>query len=280
MKIKYISDVHLEFSRFPLVSDEKELDASKDEILLVAGDTILSNYLKEKRTDKEAQNLQWRFEEFLKAVSKFKNVYMIPGNHEAYGHGDVTTNVSIINDFIKRKEIDNVIMLDRDRVSLTDKVDLLATTLWTNMNNEDYSTMVTVNGMMNDFRVCNYQGHVFTTRDALFEFKQSFAWLKEQLLDKSKSYVVMTHHLPSFLGIDPQFKGDPMNYGYASDLDDFIIQNPHISHWIHGHTHYNVDYKIGETRILGNMRGYPSEVWSRRPTNWNGFKANKWFSVE
>ena len=29
--------------------------------------------------------------------------------------------------------------------------------------------------------------------------------------------------------------------------------------WIHGHTHHNVDYKIGATRIYSNQRGYPEE---------------------
>ena len=26
--------------------------------------------------------------------------------------------------------------------------------------------------------------------------------------------------------------------------------------WIHGHTHFNVDYKIGQTRVITNQRGY------------------------
>lgn len=31
--------------------------------------------------------------------------------------------------------------------------------------------------------------------------------------------------------------------------------------WIHGHTHHNVDYRIGPTRVLTNQRGYaPDDV--------------------
>jgi hypothetical protein len=39
-----------------------------------------------------------------------------------------------------------------------------------------------------------------------------------------------------------------------------MIQASRIPLWIHGHTHYNVDYKIGVTRIYSNQRGYPNEM--------------------
>jgi len=44
---------------------------------------------------------------------------------------------------------------------------------------------------------------------------------------------------------------------FASDLDS-LIRASRIPLWIHGHTHYNVDYKIGATRIYSNQRGYPN----------------------
>jgi len=273
MKIKYVSDVHLEFSRFPIVDTKKELDPSKDEILLVAGDTVLSVVLKDKRTDASARTLKWRFDEFLEAVSGFKQVYMIAGNHEAYSYGDVATNKTIIKEYIDSKAITNVHFLENERVPLTDKIDLLACTLWTNMNNRDPNTLLAVNGMMNDFRVSNFGGRKFTTEDAADLFDESMKFLSKELLDTSKTFVVMTHHCPSFESIDPHFKGDVMNYGYASNLDDFIMSRPHISHWVHGHTHYDVDYKIGSTNVLGNMRGYPPDVFSGRATNWKKFKA-------
>lgn len=280
MKIKFVSDIHLEFSRFPVFETAKELDPHSDEVLLVAGDTVLSVALKEKRTDKVAKTLQWRFDEFLDAVSGFKNVYMIAGNHEAYQYGDVATNKEIIQEYIDRKfPLSNVKFLENERVSLTPKVDLLATTLWTDMGKENPDILNSVAHMMNDFYVSNYKGKAFTTQDAANLHKESRKFLADSLLDTSKSYVVMTHHCPSFMSVAPEFKGDVMNYGYASEMDDFICCNPHITHWVHGHTHYNVEYDIGNTKILGNMRGYPSEYYGSRKTNWNGFKANKWFDI-
>jgi predicted MPP superfamily phosphohydrolase len=276
MKVKFISDVHLEFSRFPLIdAADKELSPSKDQVLLVAGDTIPSIFLKEKRTDQHAQTIQWRFNEFLNAVSEFKNVYMIAGNH--YEYGDVSTNKEIIQEYIDKKGYTNIKFLENERMPLTDKVDLLASTLWTDMGKGNPSIMLTVNGMMNDFYVSNYKGYKFTAKDAYDLHQESLAFLNKELLDTSKDYLVMTHHCPSFQSIEPCFKGDEMNYGYASDLEDLILSNPHIKNWVHGHTHYNVDYKIGETRIVGNMRGYPPEYG--QTSNWKGFKAGKWLEI-
>ena len=47
-----------------------------------------------------------------------------------------------------------------------------------------------------------------------------------------------------------------MNGAYSSDLNDFILDNPQIKYWTHGHTHEPFDYMIGNTRVLANPRGY------------------------
>jgi hypothetical protein len=39
-------------------------------------------------------------------------------------------------------------------------------------------------------------------------------------------------------------------------LDDFIESRPQIRLWLHGHTHHNFNYWIGETRVVCNPRGY------------------------
>ena len=47
-----------------------------------------------------------------------------------------------------------------------------------------------------------------------------------------------------------------MNGAYSSRLDQFILDNPQIKLWTHGHTHEEFDYMIGSTRIVCNPRGY------------------------
>jgi hypothetical protein len=47
-----------------------------------------------------------------------------------------------------------------------------------------------------------------------------------------------------------------MNGGYASDLSEFILDNPEIKFWTHGHMHDPSDYMIGDCRVICNPRGY------------------------
>lgn len=279
MKIRYASDIHLEFSGFPLdkKSPAPEIVANADEILLVAGDTIPTISLQERRTDSSSMKSKARFVNFLEAVKGFKKVYLIGGNHEHYKYGEVTAGKDCINKFLKERGHENIVALENDRVPLTDKIDLLACTLWTDMNKNDSDTHKWVGRGMNDFYQCNYHGAPFTTYHASELHHQSKEWLLEQLKD-DKSFVVMTHHCPSLKSIDPQYKNDVLNFGYASNMDKIIKANPNISHWVHGHTHFNVDYILGKTRILGHMRGYPTMTGRLNP-NYREFKLDRWFDI-
>ena len=63
-----------------------------------------------------------------------------------------------------------------------------------------------------------------------------------------------------------------MNGGYVSDLSNLILDNPQIKYWLHGHTHQQVDYMVGETRVMCNARGYAGYEES-------GFDVNFTFEV-
>ena len=72
---------------------------------------------------------------------------------------------------------------------------------------------------------------------------------------EGQSAVVITHHLPSQRSVDECYKGNILNGAYANDLD-YRIEHYMPDVWIHGHTHTSLDYKLGETRVLCNPRGY------------------------
>jgi Icc-related predicted phosphoesterase len=75
--------------------------------------------------------------------------------------------------------------------------------------------------------------------------------------DKSKKYVVVTHHAPTPLSIAKCYKEDRlMNGAFHSDLSEFIMDRPQIKLWTHGHMHNVSDYVVGETRVVCNPRGY------------------------
>jgi hypothetical protein len=71
--------------------------------------------------------------------------------------------------------------------------------------------------------------------------------------------VVVTHHLPHWNSVQPQFAGNPTNRYYVHDVSD-LLESRAAKLWIHGHVHSAWDYSVGDTRVLCNPRGYPGET--------------------
>lgn len=70
--------------------------------------------------------------------------------------------------------------------------------------------------------------------------------------------VVVTHHAPSRRSIAGTV--DIPDAAFASDLEGMIRRHqPEL--WMHGHVHQHHDYRIGNTRILANPRGYQGDEW-------------------
>lgn len=75
---------------------------------------------------------------------------------------------------------------------------------------------------------------------------------------------VVSHMLPTWECVSPQYEGDSYNVLYVSDLKDLILEKkPKI--WFHGHSHDALDITLGDTRIVRNPIGYPSELRTRNP---------------
>jgi Predicted phosphoesterases, related to the Icc protein len=53
---------------------------------------------------------------------------------------------------------------------------------------------------------------------------------------------------------------------FASDLSDVLWRyQPEL--WVHGHVHSAADYRVGNTRVLCNPRGYRRPDWAEK-TGW------------
>jgi hypothetical protein len=67
---------------------------------------------------------------------------------------------------------------------------------------------------------------------------------------------VISHHLPSFSNYPKKHQNDPINAGFASNLDDFIVKMAPNA-WIFGHHHTNIEpFLIGNTFMFTNQLGY------------------------
>src|SRR5436305_11556154 len=71
--------------------------------------------------------------------------------------------------------------------------------------------------------------------------------------------IVVTHHAPSPRSEAPYHANSPLKPAFASDLDE-LVEESRVPLWIHGHTHYNVDYVIGSTPRIDESAGYPDQL--------------------
>jgi len=271
MKIQLVSDLHLEFADITIPND------TGADVLVLSGDILVTQDLHDhpaadfnpyssgafadlERKLKRAD----RFRNFLMRVSQaFPHVVYIMGNHEHY-HGKIDRSADYLQEAFGHLGIQNIHLLDRG-VKVIDDVTFIGGTLWTDMNNFDPITLYHMESMMNDFRlirIAKQNFKKFLPKAAAAEhvkMKQYIQTVLQGLPDDAK-VVVCGHHAPSFQSVAEHYKKDTiMNGGYASNLDEFILDHPKIKVWTHGHMHQCFDYMIGETRVVCNPRGYHDE---------------------
>ena len=70
--------------------------------------------------------------------------------------------------------------------------------------------------------------------------------------------VVITHHLPHPKSLSEHYKGDLLNAAYGSDLTD-IMETGRPAMWVQGNIHESRNYRIHETVIVSDPRGYGDE---------------------
>lgn len=259
MRIAYCSDLHLNFGSLKLTNDENA------EILILAGDIM----------EADDQKHSPVYQDFFRNISEeFNLIFYVAGNHEYWG-GNIRNTIADMRKFLP----DNVIMLDNEGYDIHREdgttVTFFGGTMWTNLGKENPTSMMCAD-RMKDFRYSTYSDitsqfwsrnesgqKVRMYRQAQFN---TYFWLEEHKLfmetatDRihgASDVVMISHHAPSYMSVDPMFRNDVFgNDAYASDLSDFILDNPQIKTWIHGHMHCQNLYHIGDCIVRSNPRGY------------------------
>jgi hypothetical protein len=191
----------------------------------------------------------------------FERIFYLIGNHEPY-HYDLTRTPNSI-----RRWLSGVELLENRAVALTGDVILVGGTLWTDMNKG--RDAIPVGSAMNDFRIIRIadeddpqggQTRLFRPRDAMAMFEKTKRCIAETAsANPDKTIVVATHHAPSVQGLNVEHtrgSATSIDAAYYSDLHAFIEGLPNIKWWLHGHTHLQKAYRIGQCHVLSNARGY------------------------
>ena len=274
MKIALASDIHLEFGDLLLKNEENA------DVLILSGDICTTNQFKNKPKER------MMVKDFFKRCSfQFPHVVYIMGNHEHY-------NFDIANTYDRLKaelaDLLNIHVLEKETWEY-DGVTFVAGTLWTDMNKGDPLTLWHCNKGMSDFQVIKNSNRMvqhkrnvyhesernedgtlvvktvdhyqspskWSPEDSVEDHKKMLDYIKIATQNKTKQYVVVTHHAPSPISIAECYRFDTlMNGAFASDLSEFILDRPQIKLWTHGHMHNVSDYMIGDTRVVCNPRGY------------------------
>jgi hypothetical protein len=261
LRIQYASDLHLEFLGDKPVF--QTLLKPVAPVLVLAGDVG--------RPDKRS------YRDFLFHCSRnWNDVIVVAGNHEYY---DGVAEKRLEQCRMTAAEFGNVHFLERERV-VRQGVTFLGCTLWSHNAPQD---------VMNDYRVIRLDGDTkpleggtkpleggtkpleggtkpleggtkpLRVGDTNSWHARDKEWLRLALANVTGPAVVVTHHLPSFRLIAPEFADGPYNSGFASKCDALIA--PPVRAWIAGHTHRAMRIPFdGGILACVNPRGYPDEL--------------------
>jgi len=253
MKIQYASDLHLEFgtnARFVLKNPLIPIG----DVLILVGDIACLN------TDNFMTHPFWDW-----ASENYRQVLIVPGNHEFYHHYDLKS--------LQDGEICQIrenVRYYYNMVVNIDGIDIILSTLWSKIL--PYDSVVTERSVA-DFRRIRYDRHKLHYQNFNAEHERCLEFIKKAVIEsKAKTKIVATHHIPSFQLESPDFKYGGINGAFTVELADYIEANT-IDYWIYGHSHRNIDKVIGKTRCVTNQLGYVE--WGE----YKDFKKDAYFVV-
>lgn len=247
MRLLILSDLHLEFAPF---YPPQDIEA---DVVILAGDICRPGRQVPLWTDRPG-------------VFRGKEVIFVAGNHEYYRTELQEERIQILAEAMAC----GVHFLDPGQVVL-DGVRFLGATLWTDfalrvrkpsrpdqperlVANVDRAMQV-ARRSLNDFRYIRNSDDRFTPAQAL-----ELHWREREYLLKTLRQpfdgptVVVTHHAPHRGSLAPRFEDDELSPCFVSELPAEFFEVPQL--WIHGHTHTQFDYQVGNCRVLSNPRGY------------------------
>lgn len=237
MKIRYLSDLHLEFIEPNKISKfiTKIPPGVDNEVCILAGD-IGNPY-------------ESNYDSLMIYISEnFEKTYVIAGNHEYYNEiKTMDETKTYLKEYFKK--FNNITFLD-DNFEIYNDHCFIGTTLWSKITNPRYK----INDVhyIPDFDYIDYNTLNITCINFL-----------EYVLQHNTNCVIITHHVPSNSLIDEKYKTRnmvPYNQWFYCNMDNFIEKNKtKIKCWIYGHTHTPSNNMLCEIPFLCNPIGYPNE---------------------
>ena len=243
MRIALLSDIHLSVNAIPF----PDVDA---DVVVLAGDI-----------SRPARAIEW-------ARSCPAPIVYVAGNHEFYG-SDLISTYDELNRLSQGTQIH---VLERSEY-VHNGVRFLGCTLWSDYRlfeaQEDRAQGIDLaTQLIRDFthiKISPDFPDLFTPAVSQLIFLQTVAWLEDCFTcDRQTPTVVVSHFAPTRSSISPMFERSPINSSFVSDLEE-RIRHWQPALWLHGHTHGSFDYRVGDTRVICNARGYAKNGVNENP---------------
>lgn len=264
IRFQYISDIHLEcLKKIP------KINKIADNICLLGDIGIPGTQI---------------YIDFIRECSiKFKNVFVIYGNHEYFNtkksileNGIETMikrdryssyfpdNVFFLNNnyvYVDKKTNNVIKQLSENENNKNDYIKIIGSTLWSNIDNG-------VHIHIKDYKMIYISKNEKLTAEYTRQlFKQNKAFIIREICREDIVCILMTHHGTHHLcngkynGLLKHNKVN-LNSAYTTYIEElYDLKNLEIC--LNGHTHSNVDERVNKNgniiRLLSNCRGYPGE---------------------
>lgn len=254
MDLCFGSDLHLEFEK----GVKHTLNVPTGDLLILAGDvyTPWSNCPKHQAV--------WK--SFFKEVSeKFDTVVYVLGNHEHYGGNFYQTLDKVKDDL---EEFTNIKVLNNTWFEYKGLL-VFGSTFWTDIRGGNPEVMWNVQRGMNDYQQI-HTGHsnygpytskrvLLRANDTTNENHYARGALREFMTEaenKELFPIVVTHHQPDWMCVEPCYRVDDLSYAYANTgLEGYLFDFPN-NLWFCGHMHKRDSLELGNSTVFTNARGY------------------------
>ena len=241
MKIHLLSDLHTEFwkqdKRAKLMSLLQPAD-----VLVLAGDIAVgrSNVL---------EIIKW-----IDHTGVYKHILYVPGNHEYYSG----TKLDQFNDPSFVSKLPANAQLLNPGVAIIDGVRFIGATLFTDFKGGDPLVQHAAKWAIQDFKRAS--GASVESYTQLYQRDWAFLKASYEWRNPNDKVVFITHFVPDIQLCHPRWGGETslLNYYFANRLAGWIAELEPC-YWLFGHTHDEVDYMIGDCRLIANPYGYPGE---------------------
>lgn len=249
VNIQYASDIHI--NDWPKGTAFESFLVPVAPILVLAGD-ICSAW-----DPLYAPFLAW-------ASRNWNKVILITGNHEYYCDTEPVRTIEETDQHIAHlvKQFPNIVFLQNGssyQVPGT-RIRFVGATLWSAISPTIWDEIV---GNKGDYKVIYNQVGLLTRKAVPADMCALHALHKSQLSSaiapqQHEQLIVVTHHLPTKLLLEEEYRNEKWNSCYASDDDDLFV--PNIKVWICGHGHRATKLQVpGGPLLLMNARGYNRE---------------------